>query len=46
MRNRRLIIRWIALLFWMGLIFYMSNQPGDVSSKQQLISQNILYCIS
>ncbi|MCD2503303.1 VanZ family protein [Clostridium sp. NSJ-145] len=34
MRNRRLIIRWIALLFWMGLIFYMSNQPGDVSSKQ------------
>ena len=34
MRNRRLIIRWIELLFWMGLIFYMSNQPGDVSSKQ------------
>ena len=34
MRKRRLIIRWIALLFWMGLIFYMSNQPGDVSSKQ------------
>ncbi len=34
MRNRRLIIGWIALLFWMGLIFYMSNQPGDVSTKQ------------
>lgn len=34
MRNKRLVIGWIALLFWMGLIFYMSNQPGDVSSKQ------------
>lgn len=34
MRNKRLIIGWIVLLFWIGLIFYMSNQPGDVSSKQ------------
>lgn len=34
MRNKRLVIGWIALLFWVGLIFYMSNQPGDVSSKQ------------
>ena len=34
MRNRRLVLGWIALLFWIGLIFYMSNQPGDVSSKQ------------
>lgn len=34
MRNKRLVIGWIALLFWIGLIFYMSNQPGDVSSKQ------------
>ncbi|MBM6838872.1 VanZ family protein, partial [Clostridium saudiense] len=34
MRNKRLVLGWIALLFWIGLIFYMSNQPGDVSSKQ------------
>ena len=34
MRNKRLVIGWIALSFWIGLIFYMSNQPGDVSSKQ------------
>ncbi|SCK04643.1 Predicted integral membrane protein [uncultured Clostridium sp.] len=34
MRNKRLLIGWISLLFWIGLIFYMSNQPGDVSSKQ------------
>lgn len=34
MRNKRVVIGWIALLFWIGLIFYMSNQPGDVSSKQ------------
>ena len=34
MRNKRLVIGWIMLLFWIGLIFYMSNQPGDVSSKQ------------
>lgn len=34
MRNKRLILGWICLLLWIGLIFYMSNQPGDVSSKQ------------
>ena len=34
MRNKRLVIGWIALLFWIGLIFDMSNQPGDISSKQ------------
>lgn len=34
MKNKRLVIGWVALILWMGLIFYMSNQPGDVSSKQ------------
>lgn len=34
MRNKRLILGWVCLLLWIGLIFYMSNQPGDVSSKQ------------
>lgn len=34
MKNKRLVIGWISLIFWMGLIFYMSNQPGEISSKQ------------
>ena len=34
MKNKRLIFAWLAFIFWIGLIFYMSNQPGDVSSKQ------------
>lgn len=34
MKNKRLIFAWAAFIFWIGLIFFMSNQPGDVSSKQ------------
>lgn len=34
MKNKRLIIRWIMLIIWMAFIFFMSHQPGDVSSKQ------------
>ena len=34
MRNKRVIIPWILLIGWMIIIFYMSNQPGEVSSKQ------------
>lgn len=34
MKNKRLIFAWIAFIFWVGLIFYMSNQSGDISSKQ------------
>lgn len=34
MRNKRIIIYWIMILGWMGFIFFMSNQPGDVSTKQ------------
>lgn len=32
-KNKK-IIAWALLLFWMIFIFYMSNQPGNVSSKQ------------
>lgn len=34
MRNKRIIIYWIMLWGWMGFIFFMSNQPGDVSTRQ------------
>ena len=34
MRNKRVIIPWILLIGWMIIIFYMSNQPGEISSKQ------------
>ena len=34
MKKRKNIIGIILLLFWMILIFMMSNQPGDVSQAQ------------
>lgn len=34
MKNKRLIINWILLIGWMLLIFFMSNQPAEVSTKQ------------
>lgn len=34
MKNKRIIIDWGVLIAWMLLIFLMSNQPGEVSSKQ------------
>ena len=32
-RNNK-IISWILLIGWMGFIFFMSHQPGNVSSNQ------------
>jgi VanZ family protein len=32
-RNKK-IISWILLIGWMGLIFIMSHQPGEISSNQ------------
>lgn len=34
MKNNRKVISWIMLIIWMCIIFFMSNQPGDVSSRQ------------
>ena len=34
MKNKRLIINWSLLIGWMLLIFFMSNQPSDISTKQ------------
>ncbi|MDZ5255369.1 VanZ family protein [Clostridium sp. LIBA-8841] len=32
--KKKKIIAWSLMVFWMAFIFFMSNQPGDVSSKQ------------
>lgn len=34
MKNKRKFINWSLLIFWMIIIFIMSNQPGQVSSGQ------------
>lgn len=34
MKNKRIVINWVLFLGWMALIFFMSNQPGAVSTKQ------------
>lgn len=34
MKNKRVVIAWTLLIGWMILIFFMSSQPGDISSKQ------------
>lgn len=34
MKNKRAILKWSLLVSWMMLIFFMSNQPGEVSTKQ------------
>ena len=45
MKNKRTIISWILLLAWMSLIFFMSNQPSYVSSKQSSLVIDILAVI-
>lgn len=34
MNKNKKIISWIILILWMGIIFFMSHQPGEVSSSQ------------
>lgn len=34
MNNNRKIISWLLLVSWMGFIFFMSQQPGNVSHGQ------------
>lgn len=34
MKNKRVIVNWILFLGWVSFIFLMSNQTGDVSTKQ------------
>lgn len=32
--NKKKVIAWGMLIFWMSVIFFMSNQPGEVSTSQ------------
>lgn len=32
-KEKKTIIRYGLLIFWMGFIFFMSHQPGDISSE-------------
>ena len=34
MNKNKKMISWIILILWMGIIFFMSHQPGEVSSSQ------------
>lgn len=34
MNKKKKIVAWALLIFWMSLIFYMSNQPGNISDGQ------------
>lgn len=34
MNKRKRIISWFLLILWMIVIFFMSHQPGEVSSSQ------------
>lgn len=34
MKKKDKLIKWLMLLVWMGIIFIMSHQPGEVSSNQ------------
>lgn len=34
MNKNKKTISWIMLIAWMGIIFFMSHQPGEVSSSQ------------
>ncbi len=45
MRNKRVLIAWILVIAWMSIIFYMSNQPGDISSSQSGFVLKILTSI-
>ena len=42
MNSQRKIINWVLLIFWMCLIFYMSNQPADVSNGQSDFVLNLV----
>ncbi|ATD54028.1 VanZ family protein [Clostridium chauvoei] len=34
MKNKKKIIAWFMLIIWMSVIFFMSHQPGNISSNQ------------
>ena len=45
MKNKRFVINLGLLVSWMILIFYMSNQPADISNKQSDLIIKLFYYI-
>ena len=45
MNKRKKIISWVLLIIWIIVIFFMSHQPGEVSSSQSDIILKIFRII-
>lgn len=45
MKNKRKIIYWSLLIIWMGIIFFMSNQPSDISNSHSTLVIKLLNII-
>lgn len=41
MNRKKKMVAWALLIFWMSLIFYMSNQPADISDGQSDLVINL-----
>lgn len=46
MKNKRKIINWCLLIFWMCVIFYMSNQPANISDSQSFKVMSVLQSLN
>lgn len=43
MKNNKVVVPWILVILWMGLIFYLSHQPATYSNSLSLgITEKIL----
>lgn len=42
MKSKRKVINWSILILWMCFIFYMSNQPANISDGQSFKAMTIL----
>lgn len=45
MKNKRKVIYWCLLIIWMSIIFFMSNQPADISDGHSRLVVQILMFI-
>lgn len=45
MKNKRKVIYWCLLIIWMSIIFFMSNQPSQVSDGHSRLVVQILMFI-
>ena len=40
--KKKKILAWVLMILWMIFIFYMSNQPSDISNEQSDTVLNLL----